>query len=214
MEVFLMLSDRKRMLIQWANKNKGEGVPWYSLRMQKFLFFYECFSKIEGDTYCFDYLKGYRNGPVFSDVYQAMTYYADSLPKNDEVIDYAIDEERAVRAIFLVRILGNELSEFTHNLDIWKAKKEEIITGGYQIPLHDTDFSANDEKIFTNLLSMYSISQINSVKLIETNGKTFIVPKDLEITEQYLDVFYSVAPDDIFRSPIYVSVHEGELCLE
>ncbi|MDR1531644.1 MAG: hypothetical protein LBS62_05585, partial [Clostridiales bacterium] len=59
-------SERKQALVGWFYNNAGFST---NIRLQKFLFFYECFSKIDGDTYELEDLKGYKNGPVFSGVF-------------------------------------------------------------------------------------------------------------------------------------------------
>ena len=210
-----MLSERKKALMRWAGKYAQENRVFLpSLRMQKFLFFYECFSKVEGDEYDFDNLKGYKLGPVFGDVYTAMKHYPHTLLIDSEAIAYPVNDERAMRALFLVRALGNDLSEFTHNLDIWKTKEQAIIGGGYQIPLSVDDFSQDDEKTIKSVSSIYNLDYISNVKLEEVSGKTFIIPKNLELTEEHYDAFYAAATDSIFKNPVYVSVHEGDLCLE
>jgi uncharacterized phage-associated protein len=173
-----MLSDRKKALINWAcNKAKDNGVFLPSMRLQKFLFFYECFSKTEGDEFSFDELKGYKRGPVFGDVFREMKYNPDAFLSYAAESQYTINEDRAERAFFLMRVLGSELSDFTHSLNIWKTKEDEIIRGGYQLLLSDSDFSESDAKVFLDLLSIYPVEYINSVTVIEVNGKAFLFPK-------------------------------------
>lgn len=39
------------------------------LKLQKFLLFYEAFTKVSGETPDFSHLRGYKKGPVFSNVW-------------------------------------------------------------------------------------------------------------------------------------------------
>ena len=64
----LFSSDRKLSLSGWLQENNT--LSYFSpLRLQKFLFFYEAFSKADGDYSDFSHLKGYKRGPVFSQVW-------------------------------------------------------------------------------------------------------------------------------------------------
>ena len=60
--------DRKLELSGWLMENDEDSYN-DPLKLQKFLFFYESFSKANGKPADFDYLRGYKNGPVFSSVY-------------------------------------------------------------------------------------------------------------------------------------------------
>ena len=79
---------------------------------------------------------------------------------------YNVNEVRARTALFVVCVLGNTLSDFTHIFDIWKAKETEIMRSDYQVPLSDSGFSENDKSIISDLLSMYPISLIDSNDII------------------------------------------------
>ena len=210
-EVRGMLNDRKKALINWANNRaRADGVFLPSLRLQKFLFFYECFSKVEGDEYSFENLKGYKRGPVFEDVYREIKQNEGNL----YISKYTVNDERAVKALFLVLTLGNELSEFTHHLDIWKTHEKTIIEDDLQVPLHDSDFSAHDTKVFKDIIYANSRQYIEQHKIIEVGGKSFVAPKEMEIRENHYDAFYLAAIDPDFRNPVYVSIIDGDLCLE
>ena len=210
-----MLSERKKALINWVNKKaKEDGVFLPSLRLHRFLFFYECFSKVEGDDYNFDELRGYKRGPVFGDVYREVKFNTVAFETYINQSEHAVDEERAKRALFLVRILGNDLSDFTHNLDIWKTHEKAIMGGTPQLPLSESDFSEKDVEIFISLLSLYPANLINEVEIKEVEGKAFLFPKKYKFKEEYYDVLYEAAIDKDFHSPVYVDVDEEGLILE
>ena len=63
---------RKLCLSGWLMNN---GFHEYNspLKLQKFLLFYESFTKIEGEKADFSSLKGYKCGPVFSNVWEDYT---------------------------------------------------------------------------------------------------------------------------------------------
>jgi len=210
-----MLSDRKKALIGWVSrKAKNDGIFLPSLRLQKFLFFYECFSKVEGDEFSFENLKGYRRGPVFGDVYREIKYSTDTFLTSVNKSGYPVNEDRAERALFLVRILGSDLSGFTHTLNIWKVKEDEIMRGSYQLPLSVSDFSKEDAAVFEDLLMLYPTEYINGVNVVEVNGKAFLFPREYAFKEEYYDALYEASVDKEFCSPVYVEISEGELILE
>ncbi|QRN65358.1 hypothetical protein [Mycoplasma phage MGyu-2021a] len=60
-------NKRRLDLIEWLKKNNNILCEDH-LKLQKFLFFYECFTKISGETADFSHLKGDLSGPLFVDV--------------------------------------------------------------------------------------------------------------------------------------------------
>ena len=62
-------NSRKLTLSAWLKVHR-EAEYNTPLKLQKFLFFYEAFSKVVGDAKTdFDHLRWYKNGPVFSNVF-------------------------------------------------------------------------------------------------------------------------------------------------
>jgi hypothetical protein len=157
---------------------------------------------------------GYKRGPVFSDVYTVKKQFQ---PVFMLIIDGStseqINEDRAVLSLFLVRVLGKDLSDFTHSLNIWKSK-EELINNTKNVPLSESDFSDEDARKFTEIQKAYTPEYINSVNIFEVDGKAFLFPKNCEFKEDYYDAFYVASHDERFQSPVYADIVEGELCLD
>nr|QWS78943.1 hypothetical protein [Mycoplasma anserisalpingitidis] len=80
-------NKRKLDLIEWLRKNDNTLYKNHS-KLQKFLFFYECFTKISGETPDFSHLKGDLSGPIFSDV---KNYYVKNKKIYDEEGEHLID---------------------------------------------------------------------------------------------------------------------------
>ena len=59
---------RKRALSGWLLENNPKDFQ-SNLKLQKFLFLYECLSKVENYNADFTSLQWFRNGPVFNVVY-------------------------------------------------------------------------------------------------------------------------------------------------
>lgn len=179
--------------------------------MQKHLFFYECLSKINGEPYDFSDLKGYERGPVFGNVYAENTYNRD--PFRASCLQCAkrarINESRAEQALFLTKIFGNGLSEFTHQFDIWSKKKDRIMSGEKQVPLEDKDFSAHDAQLFVEIQKAYPKEYIDAVTVHQDYGMAFILPRGKDLTEEQWDVLCEIAQDPETQSPIYVDVDEN-----
>lgn len=210
---------RKRAASGWLKENYRQGFS-SSLKLQKFLFFYETLSKVEGDHADFTYLRGYENGPVFSDVYGDYIYRkpeffneVESAYRNNPEV---INEERAKFASFLVNILTErELSELTHELNIWNAKEKEINKGTRHISLCEEDFTKEDAELLKTLRETYTSDYIDSVEVVEIYNKSFIINKDdmQNFTEEQQNVFITLSNDDNIENPVYVRISEDGVIL-
>lgn len=215
----LYSSREKRAKSGWLKENYSKGFS-SPLKLQKFLFFYEMLSKTDGDEADFSSLKGYENGPVFSDVYGDYFYRKsefingaeESYVENKEIIN----EKRAELARFLVNILNEEeLSDLTHEFNIWNAKEDLIKRGIKHVSLDESDFTNEDEDLLKVLKEAYTPEFINSVDVLEYNGKSFIINKnDIEkISEDQLDVFIKLSYDDNIENPVYINIADDGVIL-
>lgn len=207
-------SSRKLILSGWF-LIRNPRFSFSSLRLQKFLFFYEMMSKVEGEPFELDYLKAYPNGPVFSTVYGDFKYEGAIFQKRSmeaySVGASEISMSRAQKAEFLVRILSEkELSDLTHGFDMWRIHETKIKAGFTRIPMMEADFTLHDKQYIENLLAMYPLDYINSVELFFHNNKCFVLPKgDMEkLTEQQEEVLYTLAYRDDLENPIFVEIDE------
>ena len=211
-------SKRKQALVGWFYNN-AEFAP-SNVQLHKFLFFYECFSKIDGDDYELEGLKGYRNGPVFGSVYADNTYgdnFKTSCRGAFPMLSHMVNNSRAKLSRFLVAILGNKLSEFTHMMNIWAVKQAEIERGCRHIPLNEDDLSEHDTAVLRDIERAYPKTYIDSVDVETIDGKAFIYFKAdaNRLTEEVYETLYEVASDPDFDSPIYITFNEtGELLLD
>lgn len=214
-------NERKLCLSGWL---KQEHIEEFStpLKFQKFLLFYESFSKTltgEGD---FSNLKGYKNGPVFSNVWGDYTKEKSSFEvlatdiynKNKQMINYEIAEKCA----FLVKVmLEEELSELSHQLNIWSAKKNRIGRGELQVRLSESDFNENDMELIKSLNSMFSMDIIRNSEVKKIHSNYFVFKKeDLnKITDNQLYTLQTLAINETLHNPVYVEIDdEGRLILD
>ncbi len=210
-------SERKQVLIGWYLSNVD---LLSNTQLQKFLFFYELFSKIDGDSYELDDLKIYKNEPVFSTVFSDMKYddnFKDSCSKQFQSHSYLVNTSRAKLADFLVKCLGNKLSEFTYKLNIWTAKCAEVEQGKFQVPLHENNFTEDYAATLRTIEAAYPESYIDSIKTYSINDKIFIYFKadEKHMSDKVHDILYKVSLNPEFDSPIYISFSEtGELLLD
>jgi hypothetical protein len=212
-------SIRKRALSGWLKKYH-EKEFFLPLKLQKFLFFYEALSKIEKDVVEFNKLKGYINGPVFSDVYGDYFHRRDDFI-NEVENDYndnikLVNDARAKFAGFLVSILNeDELSSFTHEFNIWKAKENDIKSGVRDVSLYEKDFNEKDAELLISMKNMYPIDYIDSVKVIEISGKCFILKKEdiPKLTDESEYVFISLANESSLKNPVYISISDDGVVL-
>lgn len=214
-------NSRKLLLSGWLKEN---GSTEYNspLKLQKFLLFYEAFTKINGDTADFSHLRGYKRGPVFSNVWGDYTHerlaFDDAVQKEYSSAHEQIDEERAKKSQFIVSILSeNELSELTHKLNIWNAKETRIMQGERQVDLCESDFSDNDARIMRLLEEMYPISLIDNSHIVEIDNHYFVFNKQDagRLTEQHFDILSALSDNEQLSNPVYVELdEEGRLVVD
>lgn len=209
------ISDRKLALLKWLNiKNSN----YSNLQTQKFLFFYEMFQFISNKDYDITNLKAYENGPVFSDIYGFQRYEKDflELTVNTNNTSYNVDKENVEKALFLISTMTDtELSDLTHQLDMWKSKKDLINNGQKQIPINFSDISKKDKeklkKIFKTTLS------IDNFQVIKIANKIFLIKKEElnDLTDEHYEVLDLLSQENDLINPVYLSIDkEGVLLVD
>lgn len=217
----LFSNDRKLSLSGWLQKNDVSAYR-SPLRLQKFLFLYEAFSKVDDDESDFTRLKGYKRGPVFSTVWGDYT-------KDRVEFDYTsleryeaeranIKDLRAQQASFIVSSLSeNELSTLTHQFNIWNAERQRIMRGEQQVELDEQNFNGSDYELTRTLKEMYPEEMVQSCRIISVGEKFFVFPeKDIKLlTEQHFDTLASLSDCEELHNPVYVEIDcEGRLCVD
>lgn len=223
-----MLSTiRRKVLSGWLKKNQPKEFR-SKLKLQKFLFFYEALSKIEGDKYDFGSLKGYSNGPVFSDVYGDYKHRTDDFVTVvqeayelflDGMIKLKINEDRAKLVGFLVKILSEqELSDLSHEFNIWKCNEEDIKRGERHLSLNETDFNLADVRLMRQLRDMYNVEYIDSVEVHWFADTCFIISKEesqLMTPEHETALVNTVLENEgEIMSPAYLTLEDGVLVID
>ena len=219
----MLYSNTRKLILSGWLKNYNKSTYSNSLRLQKFLFFYEAFSKVDGDNEAdFSNLKGYKNGPVFSKVWGdytkegfAFEYEAeDCFEKNSE----KVNNNRATQCAFLVATLSeNELSTLTHAMNIWKSQEKLINAGISQVPLHEKDFNQDDFEIIRNLQAMYPVALINSSKIIPIDNIYFVIKNEKfkELKEQHFDILSMIVKNEELHNPVFIDIDEsGRLVID
>ncbi|WP_270286983.1 hypothetical protein [Enterococcus casseliflavus] len=199
------------------------------LKLQKFLFFYESFCFTLNYNYDFSYLKGYKKGPVFSDAYGDYTYreplflatiesIAETLKKATQgaLCDTDINEEVAKKAAFLVSILNQEeLSELTHDFDIWKNEKSRIDNNEQHVNLSHSNFSNQDKEFASDLYFLYSVEQIDNWDIIKVGKTNFLISKEeKKQLNSDLENALSELSTKQFDNPVYISVENGVIVVD
>lgn len=212
---------RKLQLAGWLKEHSN--VEYQSpLKLQKFLLLYELFTKVDKGVGDFSHLKGYKRGPVFSQTWGDYTYertaFDRAAEKALEADEGSIDEERAKRSLFIVSILSeNELSELTHQLDLWKTKENRIMQGEQQVGLEEEDFSQDDAKLVALLEAMYPNELIENTRIVPLDNHYFLFSKKdaARLTEQHYDTLGELAEKEHLHNPVYVELdEEGRLIVD
>lgn len=212
---------RKLALSGWLREN-GRAEYNSALKLQKFLLFYEAFTKVDGESADFDHLKGYQRGPVFSTVWGDYTHerYAFDEAAEKAYASHAdmVTLSRAEKCKFLVSILSEkELSELTHRMNLWSSKESRIMRGEYQVELCESDFNDHDFHFIQLLDQMYPLSVIEQSTIIEIDNHYFLFNKRdaSKLTEQHFDVLSAVAEQEELINPVYVDLdEEGRLVID
>lgn len=214
-------NSRKLALSGWLKQN-SESEYNTPLKLQKFLVFYEMFTKVAGEKTDFSYLRGYKNGPVFSNVWGDYTKERNEFNRmateNFQQFGDGIDGNRVQKCAFLVKILSErELSDLTHKMNLWKAKEERILSGELQVSLSESDFTESDAHIIETLDKMYPNELINDSDVIEIDNHYFVFSKNdmKQLQEQHFDVLASLSRSEELHNPVYVEIDdEGRLVID
>lgn len=121
-------NERKLCLSGWLKVN-SETEYNTPLKLQKFLLFYEAFSKVADETSDFSHLCGYKRGPVFSTVWGDYTkekaMFNTAAVNAYKELGSTINNARAKKCAFMVKTLTeNELSELTHKVNNLRLKSQ------------------------------------------------------------------------------------------
>lgn len=181
--------ERKLALSGWLRAN--DFVSYQSpLRLQKFLFLYEAFSRLHGKEADFWRLKGYKRRPVFSAVWG--DYTKDRQEFDSKAMEayssgrMAIDDRIAARADFIVSSLSErELSDMTQMTALLERMYPDEIVNGYGI--------------------------------IPIGEKFFAFPKEQMnlLTEQHFDTLATLSEKEELHNSVYVEIDEaGRLCVD
>lgn len=188
------------------------------LTIQKFLFFYEMFSKVLGKQTDLDYLRAYPNGPVFSNTYGDITYRSSEFEnKVNSIKDFPnVDEDIARAASSLVKTFTDtELSEFTHQFDLWKSK-EDLIDKQRNISIDEEDITSKDLKKFELLYEEYSEFSNQDYVTFQLLDKIFIIEsQDYDmLSEEHRQIIEILSNDSTLENPVYLELEEGVLLID
>ena len=208
----MISNEHRQKLSAWFIGKKNYSPFFSRLKLQKFLFLYEMFSKTEFGTADFSSLKAYRNGPVFSDVFGDFTYRREEFIPMLSTISYddEVNEDLAEYANFIVSILNEEeLSDLTHELDMWKVHEEHLNLGLKHLTMSEGDISNDDYDIIANLRAMYSHLNIQSLEVITINKTNFVLEKRLKasLTQEQQNALVEIA-DHLENNPVFVHLNE------
>lgn len=214
-------NDRKLCLSGWLKKY-NEAEYNNPLKLQKFLLLYEAFSKTAGEEYDFSSLRGYKRGPVFSNVWGDYTkermLFNQAAAESCEQGEAKIDAVRAKKCAFVVQTMTEkELSELTHRMNLWRSKEQRIMKGEYQVALHESDFNAEDEAMVKLLDEMYPVEMIERSSVINLDKSYFVFKKEdvQRLTEEHFDVLMTLTEQEELHNPVYVDIdEEGRLIID
>ena len=214
----LFTSEERLKRLAWM-RNQSEETFGSKLRQQKFLFFYEMFSKINNRDNHLEYLKAYPNGPVFSEVYGDSTYRnTEFTEKIKSFVDFSdIDENISNAALYLVKTFTErEISDLTHNLDLWSCKAKRILNGEKGIGIYDSDITEKDVACFNELYDEYLNLSLQDVEIIELFNKIFIISKEnaKKLTYEHQEVIELLSRDQDLENPVYLDIEEGVLLID
>lgn len=204
--------ERKQRLSGWLKKNHA-GLYNSSLRLQKFLFFYEAFSKVNNEVSDFNRLEGYRHGPVFSKVYGDYTYDRSEFDSACELA-YSVHPDQinvdfaSICANLVDSLTEEELSSLTHEFNIWSSKRERIESGEKEVPLNVSDFNQNDYNLIDELSTMYRADFYDHYIIIPVMTKRYVFKKDDydHLTKEHMSILYQLSRSELIHNPVYIEI--------
>lgn len=217
----LYSNTRKLTLSGWLQENNASAYR-SPLKLQKFLFLYEAMSKVAGEKPDFGHLRGYKRGPVFSNVWgdytKEKTEFNRMASQSYKEHGSTINPQRASVSSFIVSTLSeDELSEFTHKMNIWKSQELRIMSGEQQVDLNSRDFSDDDTELIERLVRIYPIELVENSEVYNFGNKSFVLSKmdATKLSEQHMDVLSVLASKDDLYNPVFVEIdEEGRLLID
>lgn len=214
-------NERKLCLSGWLKKN-NEIEYNTPLKLQKFLLLYEAFTKTCNEEPDFSHLRGYERGPVFSHVWGDYTKeriaFNQAAENSYEEKSDIIDLSRAKKCAFVVKTMTEkELSDLTHQMNIWKSKEPRIMRGEYQVDLYERDFNSDDEEMIRLLDKMFPLEMIDNSTVINLDRNYFVFSNTdaSKLTETHFDALLSLTEREELHNPVYVEVDdEGRLLVD
>ena len=149
-------------------------------------------------------------------LYEALTKVAaeQTYNKNAE----SINTQRAEKCAFIVGTMTEkELSDLTHQMNLWKSKENRIMSGEYQVDLDKSDFNSHDEKLIDTLDKMYPTDMIENSAIVNLDKNYFVFSKsDSELlTEKHFNVLLTLAESEELHNPVFVDIDkEGRLLVD
>ncbi len=223
-------SNRRKLILSGLYKTlypEGYRDP---LKLQKFLFFYEAFSKTLGEEYDFYKLQGYKNGPVFGTVYgdykyrkeelsaKALEEYSKYIAEKSFSKDIIINFNNAKVATFLTRILNDkDLSSLSHKYNIWNKREHLINDNEKFVILADEDYDDEDNNLSNLLIQMYSTDLINGSDIYSIGDYNFLFSKEdfRKLNSNHLEILKKIANTEELHNPVYVVFDEdGSLIID
>lgn len=108
----------------------------------------------------------------------------------------------------------SELSELTHQFNMWSTHKKEIDAGKKQIPMSEEDITDDDIAI----LELLKISDPDfDYEILRIGLKNFVFSKeDFEkLNEEHLELLDSLSTNEELLNPVYVEVESnGRLVID
>jgi hypothetical protein len=213
-------SKRKLTLSGWLLDHSRPEFD-RSLKLQKFLFFYEALSKLEGDDFEFAGLKGYVNGPVFSAVWGDYTKermdFVDASSREYVLNHSLVNARRAKTAAFIVTVFTEtELSEITHAMNIWASKKDRIGKED-NVELFESDFNESDAAFLDGLAKAFPSDLTEQSEVVSVGEKNFVFPSTdaANLLPEHFDVLAQLSDEDGLNNPVYASFDdEGALVID
>ena len=196
--------------IKWLN-DQNKSNPYSTLQLQKFLFFYEMFQYSDKKEFDFNSLKAYKNGPVYSTFYDDYKYRADEVNHflETSTITHTIDEENALASKFLIETMTDtELSQLTHEFDMWKVHQSEIDSEVQHIPMDEKDISDDDIELLEFI--KYSVPSYD-YEVINLKEKRFVFTKEdfALLNEQHWEVLDTLSEYEELNNPVYIEVDKN-----
>ncbi|MBI5973426.1 Panacea domain-containing protein [Staphylococcus caledonicus] len=182
-----------------------------NLTLNKLLYFADSFNYVlNGEKLIKQDVVGYKNGPVYQDIYVDFKHngMVGIKEQNVNLDKDTIELLKIINFMFGQSDNYKKLSDISHAQSPWKNKKEDCERVDYNPSLDFADFNEVERDNIIQLFNSYKAMDLDNLFVDKIGDNTFIYSRDTKITdEDYIELESLEKEED----SVFVEKIDGEL---